>query len=109
MRVRGRPSEAHRYYRTVTGLLSACERESGRLIQNIKDLVACESPSGDREALVACAAVFESQLADAGARIERRGGDDAVAPHLVASWPGGGPPILLVGHLDTVWPRGQIK
>jgi glutamate carboxypeptidase len=37
-----------------------------------------------------------------GAHVERR---DA---HLLAELPGEGPPLLLLGHVDTVWPRGTL-
>jgi glutamate carboxypeptidase len=28
---------------------------------------------------------------------------------VLASWPGDGPRVLLLGHFDTVWPRGQLQ
>jgi glutamate carboxypeptidase len=45
---------------------------------------------------------MESELSRLGARVERR---DA---HLFAELDGAGPPLLLLGHVDTVWPRGTI-
>ena len=92
----------------MTTLVPACARESDRLLQSIRDLVTCESPSDDPASVDACATLFAAQLADAGARIERRAAGPATAAHLVATWPGDGPRVLLLGHVDTVWPRGQI-
>jgi glutamate carboxypeptidase len=93
----------------VTAFLSACARESDRLLQSIRDLVSCESPSDDPALLEACAAVFAAQLADAGARIDRRTAGPGTAAHLIGTWPGEGPRVLLLGHVDTVWPLGQIQ
>lgn len=59
-------------------------------------------------ALSACATIYERHLAAAGAHVERRGTAGSAA-HLVATWPGDGPSVLLLGHFDTVWPRGQIS
>ena len=66
-----------------------------------------ESPSTDRVALDACAAVLVRQLQDAGAVVRRvvRRTDDGPCACRVA---GGRACVLLVGHFDTVWPVGQI-
>lgn len=93
-------------------LFSACEREFDSQLAFIHELVAAESPSGDVPALDACAEIIVRHLTKAGARVDRRLGANSVgghsAAHIVATWPGGGPPVLLMTHFDTVWPRGQI-
>jgi glutamate carboxypeptidase len=92
----------------VHALLPACERERGWLLHVIRALVARESPSDDRAALEACAIELAAHLASAGASVSRIPADTTAA-HVVAHWPGQGPPILLLGHFDTVWPVGQLE
>src|SRR4029453_2318519 len=96
-----------RYYRTVTGLLSACLQSATQIVELARDLVAVESPSTDRDALERCAAVLVARLVEAGASVERVDAKSTAA-HVIADWPGAGPRVLLVGHFDTVWPVGQL-
>ncbi|HYN08442.1 MAG TPA: M20 family metallopeptidase [Vicinamibacterales bacterium] len=91
----------------MTGLISACLLAEPQIVRLTRDLVAEESPSTDRTALERCAGVLASRLADAGASVERVDAG-ASAAHILADWAGGGPPVLLVGHFDTVWPVGQL-
>ena len=88
-------------------LTSVCQRERRWLIDLITELVACESPSTDRDALDRCAAIWAARASAAGGEVARvRAG--TTADHVVARWPGDGPPVLLIGHFDTVWPLGQL-
>jgi len=86
----------------VNAIAKAAEAEQDELIARIRELVACESPSDDARALEDCGAIVARHLADAGARVERRG------THVIGTWPGTGPRVLLLGHFDTVWPIDQI-
>jgi glutamate carboxypeptidase len=67
-----------------------------------------ETPTGDAEALNPLADVLEERYRELGARTERvvrETGD-----HLVAQWgDGDAPHVLLLGHHDTVWPRGSLE
>jgi glutamate carboxypeptidase len=91
----------------VPGYGAVCERESGWLLSVIKELVACESPSGDRDALERCAAILSTRFTAAGAMVTRVPAR-TTADHVLAEWRGPGPPVLLLGHFDTVWPVGQL-
>jgi glutamate carboxypeptidase len=91
----------------VTDLGSACEAHRPWLLDFTRALVGCESPSTDRAALEACAAVLSSWLTEAGASVGRLPGGET-ADHVLAEWPGDGPAVLLLGHFDTVWPIGQL-
>jgi glutamate carboxypeptidase len=82
-------------------------RERDWLVALIRELVAAESPSDNRAALSACGDLVARRCADAGAAVERLPGG-ATADHVLARWPGAGPPVLLLGHFDTVWPVGQV-
>lgn len=75
-----------------------------RVLNDIRLLVELESPSGDSEGLRRCA----QQLAGI---IERELGTPAeIEPSGQLRWrhDGIGRPVLLLGHLDTVWPRGTL-
>jgi glutamate carboxypeptidase len=69
------------------------------MVELLRGLVEIESPTGDTDEIQAR---MEQELFAAGARVERRG------RHLYASVEGSGPPLLLLGHVDTVWPRGTL-
>ena len=88
--------------------LAACDRDRAWLIDLVRALVECESPSTDRAALDACAAMVASRADAEGASVERAAAGSAAADHVLARWPGDGVPILILGHCDTVWPVGQI-
>lgn len=64
---------------------------------------AIESCSDDPAGLAEFAGVLAARLRDNGAAVEPVG-----ATHLLARWPGAGKPILLLGHFDTVYPRGTL-
>ncbi len=69
------------------------------MIELLRELVEIESPTGDTAEVQAR---VERELIDLGAQVERR---DA---HLLAHIDGNRPPLLLIGHVDTVWPRGTL-
>lgn len=62
-----------------------------------------ESCSDDPVGLAEFAALLTTRFVQLGAEIEPMG-----ATHFVARWPGVGKPILLLGHFDTVYPRGTL-
>jgi glutamate carboxypeptidase len=77
----------------------------------LRDLVRQESPSEDRVAVNAAVDLVESLSRDLGGRV-RRHRQRAFGDILELRF---GPvrsnrkPILLLGHLDTVWPLGTLK
>ena len=86
-----------------------CRRDEAWLVALIRELVACESPSDDRASLDLCQASWIARhLMSAGATVERIAGAPT-ADHVLGRWPGGGPPVLLLGHYDTVWRVGQLE
>src|SRR4051812_6066114 len=68
----------------------------------LRELVEIESPSGSEGA----AAVSRRM----GEELERLGADVRLIDggHLRAELPGAGRPLLLSGHVDTVWPLGTL-
>ncbi len=84
------------------------QRES--ILASLEDLVRLESPSRDKPALDALGTYLGHILRGLGGSIEvvpnEHGGD-----HVLARFPGprGRRPALVLGHFDTVWPKGTIK
>jgi glutamate carboxypeptidase len=77
-----------------------------RIVADLGVLVACESPSADPDAIDRVVditrEIAESWIGTAGT-VVRSGG----RPHL--QWHvGGDTKVLLLGHVDTVWPMGTI-
>jgi len=79
------------------------------LLEELADWVRIETPTPDGEAVNRLTDVAHRELAAAGASIERIPGRDGFGDHLIARTPGDGKPILIAGHLDTVWAHGTIE
>ena len=94
----------------MKSLLAFCERELPWLIETIEALVCLESPSGDAAAINRCVAELESRLGGLGGlggRVARLPGGPA-GDHLRAEFGSGARRVLLLGHIDTVWPAGTL-
>jgi glutamate carboxypeptidase len=74
----------------------------GRLVELLRELVEIESPSGSPGARAVSARV--------AAELQQLGAETSVldGAHLRAELPGQGAPVLLSGHVDTVWPEGTL-
>lgn len=80
------------------------------IVEFLRELVEHESPSGDRQALDDIRELLAGALEDLGYRIRRPGGHRATG-HLYASPARGEPRLprqLILGHYDTVWPKGSL-
>ncbi|MGD0449224.1 MAG: M20/M25/M40 family metallo-hydrolase [Candidatus Dormibacteria bacterium] len=86
-------------------LLEGLRRRQAEMVDCLEALVHRESPSGDPALLGAALDAVDGMLArfagSVGRRIEAGGG-----AHLV--WETGRPRVLLLCHVDTVWPRGTL-
>ena len=69
-------------------------------------LVGLDSPSSDFVACRRAMGLVATALEDAGGAIEWLTGRDR-SPVLRASWGKQARPVLLLGHVDTVWPSGE--
>jgi glutamate carboxypeptidase len=86
------------------------------MVQTLEALVRLESPSSDRVAVNAVGDFLAKAFASLGAEIERLP-QAAFGDHLRVTWEpheSGGAlqddrQILLLGHMDTVWPVGEIE
>jgi glutamate carboxypeptidase len=85
--------------------LEALRARTSEMSEALRVLVEVESPSEDLAAVARCAeAVAELGRDMLGAEPERV--DRAGRIHL--RWTFGAPRIVLIGHLDTVWPAGTL-
>lgn len=88
-------------------LLAYCEAHLHDTIETIEALVRLESPSDDKAAVDRCGVELASRLRALGAEVQAIG-NHLRGDHLLARVPGGGRPVLLLGHFDTVWPIGTL-
>lgn len=88
-------------------LLAFCESRRPAILAQIEALARLESPSGNKAAVDACARAAAALLSEAGGQvtvIERTAAGNCV----LAVFGESGRRILLLGHVDTVWPVGQL-
>jgi glutamate carboxypeptidase len=97
----------------LRALLAGARRKQPALLDMIQQLVRAESPSGEKAAVDACVALAASHAEALGGRVKlhRQHGYGNVlearfGPKTKAA---SAKPILLLGHLDTVWPLGTLK
>jgi glutamate carboxypeptidase len=83
------------------------ERQQG-MIQMLQELVHLESPSDERQAVNQVAERLAEAFVPLGARSQRLP-QIAFGDHLRVEWGDGERQILLLGHMDTVWPLGEVK
>lgn len=81
---------------------------SGAMLDELAAWVREETPTTDPAAVNRLMDRAEAGLAEVGAAITRIPGRDGYGGNLVARTPGAGKPILVAGHLDTVWPHGTL-
>ena len=95
----------------LQALLRDVEAKSEWMRINLCNLVRQESPSEDRSAVNAAGAMVELIARDLGGRIKRnkqKDFGDVLEIHFGPSR-SSRKPVLLLGHLDTVWPLGTLK
>jgi glutamate carboxypeptidase len=79
------------------------------LLAELSDWVKIETPTTDAMAVNRLMDVAERELARAGAAMTRIPGRDGYGDNLIARTPGEGKPVLVAGHLDTVWSHGTLE
>src|ERR1700677_3726917 len=95
----------------LQAILRTVESKSKGMRSNLRDLVGQESPSEDRFAVNAASAMVEHLARNLGGRIKRnkqKNFGDVLELHFGPSR-SSRKPVLLLGHLDTVWPIGTLK
>jgi glutamate carboxypeptidase len=88
------------------GLLDDLRSRAPAMVEALRLLVEAESPTADPAACLACVEIADelaaALLGTRGERVEAGG-----RVHLRWRF-GGSPRVLLIGHLDTVWPVGTL-
>lgn len=79
------------------------------LLAELSTWVRMETPSPDGAAVNRLTGLAEAELARAGADLTRVPGREGFGDSLIARTPGIGRPILIAGHLDTVWAHGTLE
>ena len=92
---------------SVLTAVKACEPDARALLER---LVQIDSGTGDAAGIAAVEAALKPELERAGARVEIvRAEPPAVGDNLVATVTGSGRgKILLIAHIDTVFPHGTV-
>ena len=82
---------------------------SADLLAELSQWVKLETPTTHAASVNRLVDVAEGELARAGATMTRIPGHDGFGDHLIARTPGTGKPLLVAGHLDTVWSLGTLE
>jgi len=90
--------------------IAAARGRQNELLSDLKALVEIESPSSDKPAVDHLAEFLASRLEHHGANAQIHV-SDGVGNHVQADYPGvsDSKPVLLLGHIDTVWDIGTLK
>jgi glutamate carboxypeptidase len=81
---------------------------SERMLEELRTWVERETPTTDPGAVNGLVDLAEGGLRGVGAALERISGRDGYGDTLIARTPGEGRPVLVAGHLDTVWDHGTL-
>ena len=82
---------------------------AGKTLDALKTLVEFESPSSEKAAVDLLVDHLQGELTSRGATVERISQSD-FGDLLIGRWAGnGGEPLLVMTHIDTVWPLGTIE
>lgn len=97
----------------MRALLAGARRKEQPLLELAKRLVTAESPSDVKTAVDVCVEMVAAHANAMGGRVklhrQRAFGDVLEARFGVKSRTGVAGRVLLLGHLDTVWPLGTLK
>lgn len=81
---------------------------SDRLLAELRSWVEAETPTTDAAAVNRLMDRCAAELAAVGGAVERIAGHDGYGDTLLCRTPGQGAPIVVAGHLDTVWDHGTL-
>lgn len=99
----------------MRALLAGARRKQSTLLELTRKLVFAESPSDTKSAVDACSAIAAEACRIRGGRIKlhrQHGYGEVLEARFRARSRGkadDAKPVLLLGHLDTVWPIGTLR
>jgi glutamate carboxypeptidase len=109
---------AHAFGQTNEPVLSLAKKEKPALLETLKGLVSIETGSRDREGLDKLADLIAERLKELGGKVELIEATDVykmedtpekIGKMVRATFAGSGnKKILLIAHMDTVYPRGML-
>jgi glutamate carboxypeptidase len=92
----------------MSQILDYLQAHHEAMLQLLKQLVEMESPSNERAAVNAMGDFLATAFESLGADVERLP-QVAFGDHLRVTWGAGDRQVLLLGHMDTVWPLGELE
>ena len=97
----------------MRALLAGARRKEAALLNLAQALVRAESPSDDKAAVDACGALVINHIRALGGQVklhhQRAHGNVIEARFGPRARSTGPKPVLVLGHIDTVWPLGTLK
>lgn len=96
----------------MRALLAGARRKQSALLDLARKLVLAESPSDTKTAVDACVAIAVDEIRDRGGRIRlhrQRNFGNILEARFGPRRRNAAKPVLLLGHLDTVWPIGTLR
>ena len=96
----------------MRALLAGARRKESALVELTRKLVLCESPSDCKVAVDACVAIAVEEIRRRGGKVKlhrQRGYGDIIEARFGPRKRKDAKPVLLLGHLDTVWPVGTLR
>lgn len=98
---------------SMRALLAGARRNEAALLDLARKLVLAESPSDNKAAVNACIALASARARELGGRVKlhrQRAYGDLLEARFGSKARGEAKKrVLLLGHLDTVWPVGTLK
>lgn len=91
----------------MTSLLSRLTAQKSDMAACLRQLVELESPSHHKAALDTLGRHLAAEFGRIGGRTRFHPQEHA-GDHLQVDFPGAGKPILILGHMDTVWDLGTL-
>jgi glutamate carboxypeptidase len=88
--------------------LTFCETALPWAVETIEALVRLESPTGEKAAVDACGREVARLLGQLGGNVRTLPRDTA-GDHVLAEFGAGRRQVLVLGHIDTVWPVGELE
>ena len=92
---------------STASLIAYFESRQKELLEELMEWVLVETPTGCVDGIETLVAKIEVALQDAGVSCSRH--ETNAGPNLFAELPGKDPPIVLVGHVDTVFPLARRR
>jgi glutamate carboxypeptidase len=91
-------------------LMTAATAEQAATVQTLKKLVNIETGTGDAQGMAAMSNLLAAELKALGATVTRHKAlDGVVGENIVGRFTGkGSKKIMLMAHMDTVYPRGNL-